>query len=231
MKPEYYDGDIQAALARGVKPLLHKIVLTEPKESVDLGQLARFYAETLYFRNESSKIQPRARFTLEPRFSLGKSAFIHALAPLAQAKIKRYGIRQIVAPGYGGVCGLMCFLATGEKFNWSILRIEQPKQSRILTVFDGYIDPEKPVWITDDLLASGNAALKAIRLLRQNGYKVAGFIPVVADLSGNTGSRAFQTIGATMRFTFDYLIGFQKRGDEKSARLVSFDKRNKAIHD
>lgn len=231
MSTEFYSGDIQAALADGKKPLLHRIVLTEPKELVDLGKLARFYVESLYFRNESSKVQPRARFTLEPRFSLGKAEFVHALAPLAKAKIKRHDIQQIVAPGYGGVCGLMCFLATGERFNWTILRIDEPKKNRILTVFDGYIDPEKPVWITDDLLASGHAAIKTIRLLRNRGYKVAGFIPVVADLSGNTGARAFQTIGVTMRFSFDYLVGLQKRSDEKSARLVAFDKRNKAIHD
>jgi len=118
------DGRVRLLLTRGKKPLIHRIILTEEKENADLQAITKFYVESLFFRNESSKVQPRSRFTIEPRFALGKSEFVRVLTPLAKAKIVRHGIRQIVAPGYGGVCGLMCFVMTGEDLNWSILRIE-----------------------------------------------------------------------------------------------------------
>lgn len=228
---EFYDGNLKAALEAGKKPLLHRIKLTEPKELISLSKLAQFYADTLVFKGTSSKIQSRGRWSVEPRFSLGQSHYIHALAPLAKAKIQRYQIKQLVAPGYGGMCALGIFMATGERFNWATVRVDGPKKERILTAFDGYLNPAIPVWVTDDYLASGHGAIKTMRVLRAHGYKIAGVLPVVADLTGNTGCRAFQTIGATMRFIFDYLLGLETRKDPSSARLVPIQTGNKAIYD
>jgi orotate phosphoribosyltransferase len=222
---------IAEALQDGKKPMLHQIVLTERVEGVNLARLSRFYVNSLYFAEESSKVRPRSRFTIEPRFALGQMWLVRELAPIAKAKIKRYGIKQLVAPGYGGVCGLMCFAATGEEFNWALARIEGQKQSRILTSLDGFIDKSLPVWITDDLIASGNAAIKTIKLLLSEGFQVAGFIPVVADITGNTGVRSFQTISASMRFKFDWLVGVARRSREDVIKLAKFSRRNKAIND
>jgi orotate phosphoribosyltransferase len=228
---ELYTGKIEDALKDGKKPMLHQIVLTERVEGVNLARLSRFYVNSLYFPQDSSKVRPRSRFTIEPRFALGQMWLVRELAPIAKAKIKRYGIKQLVAPGYGGVCGLMCFAATGEEFNWALARIEGQKKSRILTSVDGFIDKSEPVWITDDLIASGNAAIKTIRLLQSEGFQVAGFIPVVADITGNTGVRSFQTISATMRFKFDWLVGVAKRPRGDEIKLAKFSRRNKAIND
>jgi len=231
MSTEIFNGDLPATLKARKKPFLHRIVLTENKNIVDLRKLSLFYLNCLFFRGESTKIKPRSRFTIEPRFALGDTDFIRTLAPIAAAKIKRHRIRQIIAPGYGGMCALGCFLATGEKFKWACVRIDQVKPRRIITRFDGYVDPAIPVWITDDLVASGNAAIKTIKVLRESGFKVAGLIPVVADLTGNTGCRAFETISMTMRFKFDYLVGVQKREKEAHPAVGFFDTRNKAILD
>jgi adenine/guanine phosphoribosyltransferase-like PRPP-binding protein len=96
---------------------------------------------------------------------------------------------------------------------------------------DGFIDKSLPVWITDDLIASGNAAIKTIKLLLSEGFQVAGFIPVVADITGNTGVRSFQTISASMRFKFDWLVGVARRSREDVIKLAKFSRRNKAIND
>lgn len=226
-----YNHNIEDALGENKKPMLHQIVLTESLPGINMSRLSRFYVNSLYFPEESRKVRPRSRFTIEPRFSLGQMWLVRELAPIAKAKIKRYGIKQIAAPGYGGVCGLMCFAATGEEFNWAIVRIDGPKKTRVLTEVDGFLDKNLPVWITDDLIASGNAALKTIKLLRSRGYEVAGFIPVVADITGNTGVRSFQTVSASMRFKFDWLVGVAKRPSGEGIKLASFSRRNKAIYD
>jgi orotate phosphoribosyltransferase len=228
---ETYDGNLGEALRRGLKPMLHSIVLTEKVEGINLSRIARFYINSLYFPEESPKVRPRGKFSIEPRFALGQSKLAAELAPIAAAKLKRHKIEQLCAPGWGGVCALMCFAMTGAKFNWALGRIDEPKKKRILTAFDGYLERDRPVWITDDLLASGNAALKAITLLREHGFKVGGFIPVVADLAGNTGARAFETVAATMRFKFDYLIGVRRRSHEAGIHLATFSKQNAVIYD
>jgi orotate phosphoribosyltransferase len=233
--PRIEDKDFAAALAEGKKPIVHKIHFTEKVDGLNLSKLHRFYLESLYFNGESPRFQFRSQFSIEPRFALGRSDLIQELAKLARAKIARYGIKQIVAPGYGGVCGLNVFVATGLPLQVATLRIEGKKTKRLLTAIEGYLDKKVPVWLTDDLLASGNASLKALRLLREQGYTPAGFIPLVADITGNTGTRAFQNITRMLPFKFDYLMGCVRRAGavpampyrRSNATLFAVDAENK----
>ncbi len=228
--PIKYDGDPDATLADGRKPIYHEIIVKDTIPNLDRNKLMQFYADAFFFKQESSRFDFRGKYSIEPRFALGQTRHVRELAKIAAFKMKKHSIRQIVAPGVGGVCALACFIATGERFNWATLRIDGEKRKRLLTALEGHLERDTPVWITDDLIASGNAFIKTIRLLRELKFTIAGFIPVVADLTGNVGCRGLETLSQCNRFKFDYLLGV-RRLDKSRMQTIPVNRKNSVIYE
>lgn len=115
-----------------------------------------------------------------------------------------------------------------------MIKMYSSKDKRLKTNIEGYLNKNLPVWLTDDLLASGKAAIESIKFLHYSGYYVAGFIPLFVHLNNNVGHRVFENItnhSTKTRFIYDYIVGMQHPPKTQKVNLYKFRKDNSILYD
>jgi orotate phosphoribosyltransferase len=173
--------------------------LTVDPENTDLISATELYAlykhSLVYPKKEPGMVESTlSGSSLEPRFALGSPVIRKIVARLIIKKVEKHGIEQVVFPGIGGLMTALAWAESGAKIKIAHVRVEKEgSHKRLKTKIEGFLDKRLPVWISDDVLTSGNGFKKTMEVLISSGYTVAGFCPLMAHTEG-AGLRACQCI-------------------------------------
>jgi orotate phosphoribosyltransferase len=143
---------------------------------VDLGR--RLYEQALVRREQELITDPRGQpigWLLDTRIPMLDSRMFKEVGRVVSERLRAKGIHQVAGYGFGAysmVCSVLA--APGiPAFNGGFVREHRKPHGRRRLV-EGPLNRSKPVVLLDDILNSGRSAVRAISLLRNDGFEIAG---------------------------------------------------------
>jgi orotate phosphoribosyltransferase len=179
------------------KELRHRIILQPEDEGLlSTEELNAFYAHSLIYPKKETELKINSSIsgsTMEPRFSIGNPILRKIASKIIENRVKTYNIKQIAFPGYGGALTSLAWANLETNLNMALIRIDDKSHKRINTKIEGFLSKDFPVWITDDVLTTGNGFIKSFSCLIESGFILGGFAPLMAHEEG-AGVRGSQCI-------------------------------------
>lgn len=147
-------------------------------ELVSLGR--RLYELALVRREHEDITDPRGQpigWLLDTRIPMLRGDIMREVGSVLAARLQAKGVHQVVGYGFGSYALVSSAVAapTAEPILGGFLRESRKPHGRKRLV-EGPISREHPVVFVDDILNSGRSALKAMDLLRKDGFHVEGML-------------------------------------------------------
>ena len=143
---------------------------------VDLGR--RLYEQALVRREQELITDPRGQpigWLLDTRIPMLDSRMFNEVGRVVSERLRAKGVYQVAGYGFGAysmVCSVLA--APGvPAFSGGFVREHRKPHGRRRLV-EGPLHRSKPVVLLDDILNSGRSAVRAISLLRNDGFEIAG---------------------------------------------------------
>ncbi len=152
------------------------IPTTTYSDLVELGR--RLYEMSLVRRETEMITDPRGQpigWLLDTRIPMLDGHIFKEVGDVLGERLHAKGISQIAGYGFGAyslVCAVLSS-TTPPLFKGGFIRDQRKTHGRRRLV-EGPLDRDKPVVLLDDILNSGRSAVRAIGLLRRDGFEVAG---------------------------------------------------------
>ncbi|MEM1269986.1 MAG: orotate phosphoribosyltransferase [Bacteroidota bacterium] len=147
--------------------------------SPDLSRLGqRLYHKALVRYQNEPIVDPRGNpigWLLDTRSAMLESDIFQDVGQVLAGKLRERGVHQIAGYGYGAF-PMVCSVLSGNEsdgFRGGFVREERKPHGRRRLV-EGPLERMQPVVLLDDILNSGRSAVKALSLLRGDGYRVVG---------------------------------------------------------
>lgn len=142
----------------------------------DLGR--RLYEQSLVRREQEYITDPKGRpigWLLDTRIPMLSGKIAREVGELLASRIRARGLFQVAGYGFGAYSMVCSTLAAPGKppIRGGFVRETRKPHGRRRLV-EGPILRKEPVVLLDDILNSGRSALKALELLRSEGFDVAG---------------------------------------------------------
>ncbi len=153
--------------------------VSSPPASADLANLGRrLYERALVRRGEENITDPRGRpigWLLDIRMPMLEAAMFREVGQALADRLRNKGVRQVAGGGFGAYAMVCSALAAegSPPFTAGFVRENRKPHGR-RRLIEGPLDRRRPVVLLDDILNSGQSALRAIAQLRQEGFEVAG---------------------------------------------------------
>ena len=151
---------------------------TAYNELVDLGR--RLYEQALVRREDEEITDPRGQpigWLLDTRMPMLDGHLFPEVGRVLGERLRSRDVHQVAGFGFGSyalVCAVLSSPVT-PPFNGGFIRERRKPHGRRRLV-EGPIDRSEPVVLLDDILNSGRSAMKAIDLLRSDGFTVTGLM-------------------------------------------------------
>lgn len=147
-------------------------------ELLDLGR--RLYDRALVRREQELITDPRGQpigWLLDTRMPMLDGALFREVGRVLAGRLRNRNVHQVVGFGFGAFPLVTSVLSADVQppFRGGFVREERKPHGRRRLV-EGPLDPAHPVVLVDDILNSGRTASRAIALLRNEGYQVAGLM-------------------------------------------------------
>ena len=147
-------------------------------ELVDLGR--QLYDMALVRSEQEHITDPRGQpigWLLDTRIPMLSGTVMPEVGRVLGERLRVKGIDQIVGFGFGAYALVSAVVATQSSppFMGGFVR-EQRKPHGRRRLVEGPLNRERPLVLLDDILNSGRSAWKAVELLRQDGFQVAGLM-------------------------------------------------------
>lgn len=157
--------------------MMHRIVPSRPELEEVLTALyqASFVtdAATPHYRPDGTT----DAWALDLRLGLSQHFLLTPIARQTGRIISASGVNQIAGKGYGSAFLLGGILATSPDFRGGIIR-DTSKPHGFRKLVEGSLTPDRPVFLIDDVLSSGQSAAESLNVLQQHGFSVAGIAVV-----------------------------------------------------
>ncbi|MDX1428919.1 MAG: orotate phosphoribosyltransferase [Rhodothermales bacterium] len=149
-----------------------------------MAQLAslgkHLYERSLVRKDQEPITDPRGQpigWLLDTRIAMLEGETFRHVGNVLAERLRAKGISQVVGHGFGSYALVGSILSSPEHSDMrgGFLRDRKKPYGR-QRIVEGPIDSAKPVALVDDILNSGRSAMKAVSLLRQNGFQVAGLL-------------------------------------------------------
>ena len=143
---------------------------------VELGR--RLYEQSLVRREQEHITDPRGQsigWLLDTRIPMLDSRVFTEVGMVLAERLDARGVNQVAGFGFGAysmVCSVLS-ADSGRPFRGGFIR-EQRKPHGRRRLVEGPLDRSAPVVLLDDILNSGRSAVKAVSLLRSDGFQVVG---------------------------------------------------------
>lgn len=150
-----------------------------PSACTDLADLGRrLYEQALVRRGEEHLTDPQGRpigWLLDIRMPMLEAAMFREVGQALAERLRNKGAHQVAGHGFGAYSMVCSVLATegSPPFLAGFVRESRKPHGR-RRLIEGPLDRGRPVVLLDDILNSGQSALRAISRLRQDGFEVAG---------------------------------------------------------
>lgn len=145
---------------------------------VELGR--RLYDQALVRREQELITDPRGQpigWLLDTRMPMLDGEMIGEVGDVLAERLRAKGVYQVAGFGFGAyalVCATLA--APGQpRFKGGFIR-EQRKPHGRRRLVEGPLDRNQPVAMLDDILNSGRSAVRALSLLRSDGFNVVGMM-------------------------------------------------------
>lgn len=145
---------------------------------VDLGR--QLYDQALVRAEQEDITDPRGQpigWLLDTRIPMLSGHLMPEVGRVLGERLRAKNIDQIVGFGFGSYALVSSVVSTpmSPPFMGGFIRDERKPHGRKRLV-EGPVVRERPVVLIDDILNSGRSALKAVSLLQQDGFTVAGMV-------------------------------------------------------
>ena len=207
-----------------LKDLIHEVIINaEDVDLVSKEEMLTFYKHSLvYPKKEPGMVGSKlSGSSMEPRFPLGHPILRDVVVRMAKRRVESYKMTQMAAPGMGGALCLASWAGTGAPLKMATIRVDKDaSHKRLDTRFEGFLRKDEPVWLTDDVLTSGEGISRTINILTAAGFFIGGFCPVFAHAE-TAGIRACQGVHSSrMDFVFDpfFVLVRVSRSERKFTR-------------
>ena len=153
----------------------------------DLVELGRRLYEHSLVRHEDEEItDPRGQpigWLLDTRVPMLDGELFSEVGAVLAERLRAKGERQVAGYGFGAfsiVCSVLSADGAGTggstpAFKGGFIRKERKGHGRQRLV-EGPLRRDEPVVLVDDILNSGRSATRAVTLLREEGFEVAGLM-------------------------------------------------------
>lgn len=185
---------------------------------VDLGR--RLYEQSLVRREQEYITDPRGQpigWLLDTRMPMLTGEMFAEVGAVLAERLRSKSVYQVTGYGFGAfsmVCSVLS--ASGEPaFKGGFIREARKPHGRRRLV-EGPIDKAEPVVLLDDILNSGRSALRAISLLRNEGYKVVGLVTLF-NFTWSGGRSRMETEGLWVDSLLDLNLRDSGRSSSDSA--------------
>lgn len=151
---------------------------TAYNELVDLGR--KLYEQALVRREDEDITDPRGQpigWLLDTRMPMLDGRLFPEVGRVLGERLRSRDMVQVAGYGFGAyalVCAVLSAPVT-PPFDGGFIRDRKKSHGRRRLV-EGPLDRSKPVVLLDDILNSGRSAMKAVELLRSDGFRVAGLM-------------------------------------------------------
>ncbi len=143
---------------------------------VELGR--RLYEQSLVRREQEHITDPRGQsigWLLDTRIPMLDSRVFNEVGTVLAERLEARGVNQVAGFGFGAYSMVCAVLSadSGKPFRGGFIR-EQRKPHGRRRLVEGPVDRGAPIVLLDDILNSGRSAVKAVSLLRSDGFEVVG---------------------------------------------------------
>jgi orotate phosphoribosyltransferase len=151
---------------------------TAYNELVELGR--KLYDQALVRREDEDITDPRGRpigWLLDTRMPMLDGRLFPEVGRVLGKRLRSRDVHQVAGFGFGSYA-LVCAVLSAPvdpPFDGGFIR-EQRKPHGRRRLVEGPLDRSTPVVLLDDILNSGRSAMKAVNLLRSDGFRVAGLM-------------------------------------------------------
>ncbi len=153
--------------------------VSSPSACTDLADLGRrLYERALVRSREEHLTDPQGRpigWLLDIRMPMLDAAMFREVGQALADRLRNKEACQVAGHGFGAyamVCSVLAAEGSPPFLAGFVRESRKPHGRRRL--IEGPIDRKRPVVLLDDILNSGQSALRAISQLRQDGFEVAG---------------------------------------------------------
>lgn len=185
---------------------------------VDLGR--RLYEQSLVRREQEYITDPRGQpigWLLDTRMPMLTGEMLREVGHVLAERLRGKDIYQVAGYGFGSysmVCAVLG--APGEpSFRGGFIRDARKPHGRRRLV-EGPLHPAEPLVLLDDILNSGRSAAKAVALLKDEGYNVAGLITLF-NFTWSGGRTRLETEGLWVDSLLDLNLRDSGRSSSDSA--------------
>ncbi len=189
--------------------------VSSPSACTDLADLGRrLYEQALVRQGEEHLTDPRGRpigWLLDIRMPMLDAAMFREVGQTLADRLRNKGARQVAGHGFGAyamVCSVLAAEGSPPFLAGFVRENRKPHGRRRLV--EGPLDRRRPVVLLDDILNSGQSALRAISRLRQEGFEVAG-VMTLFHFAWSDGKAQIEKEGIWM----DSLLELNLRDDKR----------------
>lgn len=188
---------------------------------IDLGR--RLYEQSLVRREQEYITDPRGQpigWLLDTRMPmLSGETFVEVGRVLAE-RLHTKETYQVAGYGFGAfsmVCAVLS--ASGEPaFQGGFIREDRKAHGRRRLV-EGPLDRSRPIVLLDDILNSGRSAVRALSLLRGDGFEVAGLMTLF-NFTWSGGRARLESEGLWVDSLLDLNLRDSNQSGSDSAQTV-----------
>jgi orotate phosphoribosyltransferase len=187
-------------------------------ELLDLGR--RLYDRALVRREQELITDPRGQaigWLLDTRMAMLDGALFREVGDVLAERVRSRGVRQVAGFGFGSyalVCSVLSS-GTGPSLAGGFVRDHRKPHGRRRLV-EGPVDRARPVVVLDDILNSGRSAARAVGLLRQDGFEVAGLLTLF-NFTWSGGRTRVEDLGLWVDSLLDLNLRDHRPGSSDSS--------------
>jgi orotate phosphoribosyltransferase len=119
-----------------------------------------------------------SRWTVDLRVPLADGRLLAPVSAEMAAVLAGHAIDQVAGAGYGAFLLVGGILAADVGMKGGLIR-ESRKPHGLRKRVEGALHPDRPVFLVDDILSSGQTALRAALSLREEGFRPVGVLTVL----------------------------------------------------
>ncbi len=185
---------------------------------VELGR--RLYERSLVRREQEYITDPRGQpigWLLDTRMPMLSGDMFLEVGTVLAERLRSKDVYQVAGFGFGAFSMVCAVLAVENKplFRGGFIREARKPHGRRRLV-EGPIEKTKPLVLVDDILNSGRSAMRAVSLLRNDGYHVAG-VMTLFNFTWSAGRARLEAEGLWVDSLLDLNLRESGRSSSDSA--------------
>lgn len=185
---------------------------------VELGR--RLYERSLVRREQEYITDPRGQpigWLLDTRMPMLSGDMFLEVGTVLAERLRSKDVYQVAGFGFGAFSMVCAVLAVENKplFRGGFIREARKPHGRRRLV-EGPIEKTKPLVLVDDILNSGRSAMRAVSLLRNDGYDVAG-VMTLFNFTWSAGRARLEAEGLWVDSLLDLNLRESGRSSSDSA--------------